>query len=75
MTNPQMNWPGRGKVKYVTRHATKHSSPNGPVVGEMATGEHPLIYQNGNWVELSNGTFMKGNSLSEKGVSYERHSR
>lgn len=72
MTNPQMNWPGRGKVKYVTRRATKHASPNGPVVGEMETGEHPLVYQDGNWVELSNGTFMKGNSMSDKGVGYER---
>ena len=74
LTNPQMNWPGRGKVKYVTRRATKHAAPNGPVVGEMETGDHPLIYQNGNWVELQNGTFIKGNSMSDKGVGYERRS-
>lgn len=71
-TNPQMNWPGKGKVKYVTRRTTRHAAPNGPVVGEMDTGDHPLIYQNGNWVELHNGTFIKGNSMTDKPVGYER---
>lgn len=71
-TNPQMNWPGKGKVKYVTRQATRHSSPNGPVVGEMTTGDHPLIYQNGNWVELHDGTFIKGNSMTDTPTGYER---
>lgn len=70
--NPQMNWPGRGKVKYVTRHATKHATPNGPVVGEVVQGDHPLIYQNGNWVELQNGTFIKGNSMTDSPVGFER---
>lgn len=74
MANPQMNWPGRGKVKYVTRRATKHATPNGPVVGEMETGDHPLVYQDGNWVELQNGTFIKGDSMTDKGVGYERNS-
>jgi hypothetical protein len=70
--NPHMNWPGKGKVKYVTRQLTKHSSPNGPVVGEFEQGEHPLIYQNGNWVELNDGSFVKGNGLSDKGVGYSK---
>jgi len=70
--NPHMNWPGKGKVKYATRQLTKHSSPNGPVVGEFEQGEHPLIYQNGNWVELNDGSFVKGNGLSDKGVGYSK---
>ena len=71
-TNPQMNWPGKGKVKYVTRQLTRHSSPNGPVVGEFEQGEHPLVYQNGNWAELNDGSFVKGNGLTEKGVGYKK---
>jgi hypothetical protein len=67
-----MNWPGKGKVKYVNRQLTRHSSPNGPVVGEFEQGEHPLIYQNGNWAELHDGSFVKGNGLSEKGVGYNK---
>jgi hypothetical protein len=69
-TNPQMNWPGKGKVKYVTRQVTRHSAPNGPVIGEFEKGEHPLIYQNGNWVELHDGSFVKGNGLSDQAVGY-----
>lgn len=69
-SNPQMNWPGKGKVKYVTRQVTRHSAPNGPVVGEFEKGDHPLIYQNGNWVELHDGSFVKGNGLSDQGVGY-----
>lgn len=70
--NPHMNWPGKGKVKYVTRNVTRHAAPNGPVVGEFEQGEHPLIYQNGNWVELHDGSFVKGNGLSEKPVGYNK---
>lgn len=70
--NTQMNWPGKGKVKYITRKATKHASPNGPVVGEFNVGNHPLVYQDGNWVELSNGTFVKGDSTTDKPIGYER---
>jgi hypothetical protein len=70
--NPHMNWPGKGKVKYVNRQITRHSSPNGPVVGEFEQGEHPLVYQNGNWVELNDGSFVKGNGLSDKGVGYSK---
>jgi hypothetical protein len=70
--NPHMNWPGKGKVKYVTRQVTRHASPNGPVVGEFEQGEHPLIFQNGNWVELNDGSFVKGNGLSDKGVGYAK---
>ncbi len=70
--NPQMNWPGKGKVKYVTRQITRHSSANGPVIGEFAQGEHPLVFQNGNWAELNDGSFVKGNGLSEKGVGYKK---
>lgn len=70
--NPQMNWPGRGKVKYITRKVTRHASPDGPVVGEFNVGNHPLVYQNGNWVELSNGTYVKGNSTSDRPVGYKR---
>lgn len=69
-TNPQMNWPGKGRVKYVTRQVTRHSAPNGPVIGEFEQGEHPLIYQNGNWVELHDGSFVKGNGLSDQAVGY-----
>lgn len=69
-TNPQMNWPGKGKVKYVTRQVTRHSAPNGPVIGEFEQGDHPLIYQNGNWVELHDGSFVKGNGLSDQAVGY-----
>ena len=69
-TNPQMNWPGKGKVKYVTRNVTRHAAPNGPVVGEFEQGDHPLIFQNGNWVELHDGSFVRGNGLSEKAVGY-----
>ena len=71
-SNPQMNWPGKGKVKYVTRTLTRHSAPNGPVLGEFEQGEHPLIFQNGNWVELHDGSFVKGNGLSEKAVGYDK---
>ena len=71
-TNPQMNWPGKGKVKYATHQLTRHSSPNGPVVGEFEQGEHPLVYQNGNWAELNDGSFVKGNGLSEKGIGYSK---
>lgn len=70
--NPHMNWPGKGKVKYVTRQLTRHSAPNGPVVGEFEQGEHPLIYQNGNWAELNDGSFVKGNGLSEKAIGYNK---
>jgi len=70
--NPQMNWPGKGKVKYVTRQVTRHATPNGPVVGEFEQGEHPLIFQNGNWVELNDGSFVKGNGLSDKAVGYDK---
>lgn len=70
--NPQMNWPGKGKVKYVTRQLTRHSSANGPVIGEFVQGEHPLVFQNGNWAELNDGSFVKGNGLSEKGVGYKK---
>jgi hypothetical protein len=70
--NPQMNWPGKGKVKYATRSITRHASPNGPVVGEFEQGEHPLVYQNGNWVELNDGSFVKGNGLSDKAVGYDK---
>lgn len=72
LTNSQMNWPGKGKVKYVTRQITRHSSPNGPVVGEFEQGDHPLIFQNGNWVELHDGSFVRGNGLSDKGVGYNK---
>ena len=71
-SNPQMNWPGKGKVKYVTRPLTRHSAPNGPVLGEFEQGEHPLVFQNGNWVELHDGSFVKGNGLSEKAVGYNK---
>jgi hypothetical protein len=71
-TNQHMNWPGKGKVKYANRQVTRHSSPNGPVVGEFEQGEHPLVYQNGNWAELNDGTFVKGNGLSDKGVGYNK---
>jgi hypothetical protein len=71
-TNGQMNWPGRGKVKYITRRVTKHAGPDGAVVGELDVGDHPLIYQNGNWVELSNGTFIKGNATTDRGVGYQK---
>ena len=71
-SNPQMNWPGKGKVKYVTRPLTRHSAPNGPVLGEFEQGEHPLVFQNGNWVELNDGSFVKGNGLSEKAVGYNK---
>lgn len=70
--NPQMNWPGRGKVKYINRKTTKHASPNGPVVGDLNVGNHPLVYQNGNWVELSNGTFVKGETTTDRPTGYER---
>ena len=70
--NPHMNWPGKGKVKYATRSITRHASPNGPVVGEFEQGEHPLVYQNGNWVELHDGSFVKGNGLSDKAVGYSK---
>lgn len=69
-SNPHMNWPGKGKVKYVTRNVTRHATPNGPVVGEFEQGDHPLIFQNGNWVELHDGSFVRGNGLSEKAVGY-----
>ena len=65
-TNPHMNWAGKGKVKYVTRSITKHAQPNGPVVGEYETGDHPLVFQDGNWVELNDGSFVKGNGLTDK---------
>jgi hypothetical protein len=68
--NPQMNWPGKGKVKYVTRQVTRHAAPNGPVIGEFEKGDHPLIYQNGNWVELHDGSFVKGNGLTDQAVGY-----
>jgi hypothetical protein len=71
-TNPQSNWPAKGKVKYITRKVTKHSSKDGPVVGELNVGNHPLIFQNGNWVELSNGTFVKGNATSDTPIGYPR---
>jgi hypothetical protein len=71
-SNPQMNWPGKGKVKYVTRPLTRHTAPNGPILGEFEQGEHPLIFQNGNWVELHDGSFVKGNGLSEKAVGYNK---
>jgi hypothetical protein len=71
-SNPQMNWPGKGKVKYVTRPLTRHAAPNGPVLGEFEQGEHPLVFQNGNWVELHDGSFVKGNGLSEKAVGYNK---
>ena len=70
--NSQMNWPGKGKVKYVTRKATRHASPDGPVTGEFNVGNHPLVYQDGNWVELSNGTYIKGEATSDKPIGYER---
>jgi hypothetical protein len=71
-TNPHMNWPGKGKVKYATHQLTRHSSANGPVIGEFVQGDHPLVYQNGNWAELNDGSFVKGNGLSEKGVGYRK---
>jgi len=71
-TNPHMNWPGKGRVKYVTRTLSRHSAPNGPILGEFEQGEHPLIFQNGNWVELHDGSFEKGNGLSEKPVGYRQ---
>jgi len=74
-TNKHMNWPGHGKVKYITRKATRHASPNGPVVGEFNVGNHPLIYQNGNWVELSNGTYVKGDATTDQPGGYQRSSR
>lgn len=70
--NPHMNWPGKGKVKYVKRQITRHATPNGPVVGEFEQGEHPLVYQNGNWVELNDGSFVKGNGLSEQPIGYNK---
>jgi hypothetical protein len=72
--NPQMNWPGRGRVKYITRRETKHATPNGPIVGEYKVGNHPLIYQNGNWIEISNGTYIKGNAASDRPVGYPKRS-
>lgn len=72
--NPQMNWPGRGRVKYITRRVTKHATPNGPIVGEYKVGNHPLIYQNGNWIEISNGTYIKGNAASDRPVGYPKRS-
>jgi hypothetical protein len=71
-TNPHMNWPGKGRVKYVTRTLSRHSAPNGPILGEFEQGEHPLIFQNGNWVELHDGSFVRGNGLSEKPVGYRQ---
>jgi hypothetical protein len=56
----------------VTHQITRHATANGPVIGEFVQGEHPLVFQNGNWAELNDGSFVKGNGLSEKGVGYKK---
>lgn len=71
-TNPHMNWPGRGRVKYARGKSARHSAPNGPVVGQYEKGDHPLVMKEGEWSELSDGTFMPSSDLSEQGIGRDK---
>lgn len=71
--NSHTNRPdAKGRVKYVVTTATVHAQPNGPVVGEMATGDHPLIVRESNWAETQDGRYIRATNLSDQGVGRPR---
>ena len=71
-TNTHMNWPGKGRVKYIRAHASRHEAPNGAVVGQFEKGDHPLVMKEGDWAELSDGSYMTSSDLSEAGVGRDK---
>jgi hypothetical protein len=58
------------RVKYAKRKLQKHSQPGGTgqVVGELDRGDHPLVIKDADWSQLSNGTFVENEGLSEQGI-------
>ncbi len=72
-SNPHMNWPGRGKVKYIRGRSARHAAPGGAVVGQYDKGDHPLVMKEGDWAELSDGTYMPSSELSEQGIGRDKN--
>lgn len=67
---------GRGKVRYVKRPIQKFSKPGQGPVGTLDTGDHPLVVKEENqWNQLSNGTFVDQQELSDEGIGRPRKSR
>lgn len=69
---------GRGKVRYVKRSISKYSQANGTgaPAGSLEQGDHPLVVkEEGTWNQLSNGTFVESQELSDEGIGRPRKSR
>lgn len=67
---------GRGKVRYVRRPTQKYSQPGQGPAGSLDTGDHPLVVkEQGQWNQLSNGTFIDQQELSDEGIGRPRKTR
>ena len=69
---------GRGKVRYVRRSISKYSQANGTgaPAGSLEQGDHPLVVkEEGAWNQLSNGTFVESQELSDEGIGRTRKPR
>ncbi|MBP9706313.1 MAG: hypothetical protein KBD78_01620 [Oligoflexales bacterium] len=63
------------RVKYVTADGvTAHNQPNGTVVETLSLGDHPLVWDESNWVKTSEGYYISKQGLSDQPVGRTRRS-
>lgn len=64
----------RGIVKYVRSSGLSIVDQPGSttVSGTLDQGDHPVVWENGEWARLSNGKYVSSKGLSEKGVGRVR---
>jgi hypothetical protein len=63
---------GGGIVKYAPGNVEVFDQPNGRMVGQLQTGDHPLVYDENGWSRTSDGRYINQNALSVKGVGRPR---
>jgi hypothetical protein len=63
---------GNGMVKYAPGPVEVFDQPNGKMIGQFQTGDHPLVYEDNGWSRTADGRFVNQNALTNKGVGRPR---
>lgn len=58
-----------GRVRYVPVGGVQiYNGPNGQPVGSLGQGEHPITWEEGGWLKITDGMYVPAGSLSDEGV-------
>jgi hypothetical protein len=63
---------GNGVVKYVRSPTSIVDQPGGASVGTLEQGDHPLVWDDGQFAKLPNGKMVPSSSLSDQGIGRVR---